>query len=466
MFNSEFYPTPQHVIQLMLGTVDLNGKYVLEPSAGKGDIVDYCAGAGASVAACEVNADLAKIVASKCRFLKHDFLEVKADEVSHIDYIIMNPPFSNADRHILHAWEIAPDGCEIIALCNNETLENRFTRTRSRLGSLVANYGHSSNIGDVFSEAERTTGIDIGLVHLFKPANTNTFEGFFDESEDEVEEQYNAIMPYNAVRDAVQRYVAACRLFEHVAENAVQMNDLVGVFGCQKLTMAIKQDDKDTTVSSFKKELQKNAWLWVFNKLNMQKYLTESLKKEINAFVEKQQNVPFTMKNIYRLLEMVVGTHGSRMERAMVEVFDKLTMHHAENRYNIEGWKTNSHYMVNQKFILEWVVESNWGQPSIRYNGNAAKVDDLVKSLCYLTAQKYEQGDTLYNLFSAKRTSDANGTTNFEYKDWGTWYEWGFFKVKVFKKGTLHAQFLDKKVWELFNRAVAKAKGYQLPQNI
>jgi ribosomal protein L10 len=455
MFNSEFFPTPQHVIQMMIGTTDLNGKHVLEPSAGKGDIVDYCAGHGAFVTACEKNPELAKIVASKSRFLKHDFLDVTADEVSHIDYIVMNPPFSNADKHILHAWELAPDGCEVIALCNWETVNNRFTAARSRLGRIISDYGHSTNIGIVFSQAERTTGIDIGLIHLFKPASTNSFEGYFDESEDEAEQQFNGIMPHNSIREAVQRYVGACQLFDEVAQNAVKMNYLVGEFGLRDLAFSLKENEKDSAIEEFKKKLQKNAWTWVFNKMNMEKYLTESLKKEINVFVEKQTKVPFTMKNIYKMMEIVVGTHGSRMERALVEIFDKLTMHHAENRYNVEGWKTNSHYLVNQRFILEYVATAEWGKCRVIYGrGNAGKVDDLTKALCWLTGKNYADYPTLYSFYQM------------EDKEWGMWYEWGFFKVRVYKKGTLHAQFLDKKVWELFNRAVAKAKGYPLPESV
>jgi len=245
------------------------------------------------------------------------------------------------------------------------------------------------------------------------------------------------------------------------------MNYLVGEFGLRDLAFALKQDEKDSAIEDFKKKLQKNAWTWVFNKMNMQKYLTESLKKEINVFVEKQTKVPFTMKNIYKMMEIVVGTHGSRMERALVEIFDKLTMHHAENRFNVEGWKTNSHYLVNQKFILEWVATPEWGHASIRWNGNSEKVEDLAKALCWLTGKRYEEMDTLRTFFMGKdKGVEVGGRRQLEYKEWGTWYEWGFFKVKVFKKGTLHAQFLDKKVWELFNRAVAKAKGFPLPESV
>ncbi len=465
MFNSEFYPTPDHVIERMIAGLDLNGKNVLEPSAGAGHIVDVLKSYGANVKACERHPDLAKIVESKCHLIENDFFKLKDDQIVQMDFIIMNPPFSNADKHILHAWEIAPAGCEIIALCNYETVVNHYSRHRNQLYQVVKNYGFAEELGEVFSTAERKTNVNIGMIKLFKPSANNSFDGYFDMDDDVEENQYNGIMPYNVIRDVVQRYVGACRLFDSVAENAVKMNDLIGQFNTGKIVFALRQDEKEQSVADFKKELQKQCWLWVFNKMNMQKYLTESLKKEVNLFVEKQQNVPFTMKNVYKMIELVVGTHGSRMEKAMVEIFDKLTMHYHENRYAVEGWKTNSHYLVNKKFILEYVAEHNWGngKPAIRYNGNADKMNDLHKALCYLTATQYDAENTLQKLFDG--VSYKDNTKIYDYKEWGVWYDWSFFKVKVFKKSTMHVQFKDDKVWELFNRAVAKAKGYPLPES-
>jgi hypothetical protein len=478
--NNQFYPTPFEVILQMVGTIELNNKNVLEPEAGKGDIVDFCLESGAKVTACEYNQDLAKIIAGKCKFLKHNFFEVKPEEVSHIDYIIMNPPFNEADKHILHAWEIAPDGCEVIAICNTETLKNAYSTTRSRLVRAIEDYGHSTKLGNVFSTAERKTDVEVSLIHLFKPSSDSSFEGYFDEEEEVEEDQYNGIMPYNAVREAVQRYVTACKLFDEVAENAIKMNNLVGVFGVPKIALSVKEEDKDTTVTEFRKELQKKAWLWVFKKVNMEKYMTAKLKAEINNFVEKQQNVPFTQKNIYKMFEIVVGTHSSRMERAILEIFDNLTQHYHENRYCVEGWKTNSHYMVNQKFILEHVGHGDWhhGRPHVRYDGNSEKMEDLSKALCYLTGTKYSTSKTLYNFYNQSYETyigedgkKYNKKDEYQrdipiYRDYGKWYDWGFFEVKLYKKNTLHAKFKDKAVWELFNRAVAKAKGFPLPESV
>ena len=59
MFNPEFYPTPADVIELMLQGQEIENKIFLEPSAGKGDIVDYLREYGAkSILTCEINTDL------------------------------------------------------------------------------------------------------------------------------------------------------------------------------------------------------------------------------------------------------------------------------------------------------------------------------------------------------------------------------------------------------------------------
>ena len=49
MFNPDFFPTQPDVAALMLDPLDLRGKTVLEPSAGKGDLVRECLTRGAAV---------------------------------------------------------------------------------------------------------------------------------------------------------------------------------------------------------------------------------------------------------------------------------------------------------------------------------------------------------------------------------------------------------------------------------
>src|SRR5690606_8584133 len=136
-----------------------------------------------------------------------DFLDCKSEQISHVNYIIMNPPFSKDMEHILHAWEIAPEGCQIVSLCNTETLSNTFSRGRRSLKYVVESNGVSESLGNVFQDAERKTGVDVSMVTLFKPivSENYNFEGFLSE-EEENDPQGNGIMPYNEIRDIVQRY--------------------------------------------------------------------------------------------------------------------------------------------------------------------------------------------------------------------------------------------------------------------
>lgn len=48
----------------------------------------------------------------------------------------------------------------------------------------------------------------------------------------------------------------------------------------------------------------------------------------------------------------------------------------------------------------------------------------------------------------------------------GEWFDFGFFKVKGFKKGTGHFKFKDRDVWALFNQRICKIKGFPLPEAV
>ena len=464
MFNEDFFPTPKEVIERMLFGYIIEGKVILEPSAGKGDIVDYLKINGAAnVISCENNEDLRKILATKCSIICNDFLTVTSNMISHIDMMIMNPPFSVDEKHILHAYEIAPAGCVILSLCNFTTVDNPYTQERKRLKRIIEENGSYENWGDCFSNAERKTNVEIAFVKLQKPGvNYNTeFEGFY--LSEEKEDQENGIMSYNFVRDLVNRYIGVVKIYDEQLEAAVKMNNLTSGFFSTKMGMTITENGKVVSRNEFKKEMQKAGWNFIFNKMNMQKYSTKGLKEDINKFVEKQTSVPFTMKNIYLMLEIVIGTAESRMDKAILEVFDKLTTHYHDNRFNVEGWKTNSNYLVNQKFILDWMVESNWGNGMrIKYSSsNAEKVEDFNKALCFITGRNYDEIGSMYNFFSRELPGNKYPREYMKF-DFGVWYEFGFFKVKGYKKGTMHFEFLDTDVWGKFNQHVARLKGYPL----
>jgi len=503
MFNQDFYPTPPEVIATMLQGVTINNKIILEPSAGKGDIIDYLNFNGCDeVLFCEINEDLQKIIQNKGKFLTADFLALDSAAISHIDLIVMNPPFSKDTQHILHAFNIAPAGCKIITLCNAQTYLNPYAQNRKELKQIIDTYGSFENLGNCFATSERVTGVEIGLIVINKAGEksdySKEFEGFF--LDDEEEPQGDGIMSYNLVRDLVNRYIESIKIFDRQLEEAERMGNLTKGYFSVQIGMTITDKDKPIQRAEFKKEMQKSGWSFIFSKMNMKKYATKGLKEDINSFVETQQQIPFTMKNIYHMLNIVVGTTSERMNRAAVEVFDKVTAHYHENRYGVEGWKTNSHYFLTRRFIFPNVVKQDWGNrmKSTRhesYSANYELLEDLVKVLAYQNGDNYDKmlsfDDYLRYSYRLKDSAgnyildpyfdfpvflgysdldkaesalkNHHGATIEEIlPEWGKWNDWGYFRFRAYKKGTCHLEFKDAEVWGRFNQKIAEIKGYPL----
>jgi len=463
MYHDELYPTPLHVLEIM--QLDCVGKIVLDPHAGFGNILEYAKTIGAKeIIAIEINERCQSILKDKqIKLIGKDFFNCTAEMISHVDCIYMNPPFSDAHKHILHAWEIAPEGCEIVSLCNWQTIEN-FNRY-GKLSVILKN-GITENIGDVFSTAERTTGIDIGLIKLYKPILSEgaEFEGFFMD-EDEEEEQGIGIMEFNEVRALVNRYVGTMKAFDLMKEEVENVNRLLSGINMSKIDLQIGYNKSVANKDDFSKTLQKESWKYIFSKMRMDKYVTSGVMKDINKFVETQEKVPFTMKNIYRMFQIIVGTRQNTYNRALEEAIDNFTKHTHENRYKIEGWKTNSGHMLNKKFIVDGMVEEKYNREglSMRYSSYGSdKMDDLIKVLCNITAKNYDNYGRIYNWNSIKnpeygKPNQINILPN-------TWYEWGFFEMKFFKKGTMHIKFKDLNDWYMLNKAYGELKGFSLPE--
>ncbi len=490
LFDRDFYPTPKKVIDEMMSFSDVRGKVVLEPSAGSGNIVDWLKSNGAKgVIACEVNKKLASMLSSKCDIIADDFLSVTSDLISHINMIVMNPPFSADEKHILHAFEIAPGGCEIIALCNSSTISKSSwnSKEREKLLELIRLYGSDEYLGSVFEDAERKTNVSVSCVRIYKPQEESMeFDSYFSLDEEE-EPQADGIITYSFVRDAVSRYCDAVNRFDGVMKASQEINSLTAGIGGSHIKFGAYKESGNNYSNNisreyFKKDLQKSAWLWLFRKFDMNKYVTRGVMDDINRFVEQQQNVPFTMRNIYRMVELIVGTHGQRMEKVLVEAFDKICSFSAENSTAGEKWKTNSDYMINKRFIIPWICDydarfsSLCEKLKVRYS-SSEDINDIVKALCFLTGRSFDECLNLAGFVNQE----------FPQKEWGKWYDWysrktvvtyregaeckdsvivpGFFRIRGYKKGTMHFEFIDENVWMMFNLEVARIKGWQLPQS-
>ena len=466
--DNQFYPTPDEVINTMMLDECVVGKRILEPSAGSGNIVRWLKRNGAAeVVAFELDNNLRRIVAQDCRVIGADFLQSTKEDAAGIDYIVMNPPFRNAHEHINHAFEIAPDGCTIVAICNKNT--TRDTRgDRKKLHEYIARYGSCYDIDKPFINADRKTHCEISLIKLYKPqSDKNEFAGYlFDDTPDNLGNGKEGLITHDIVRECVQRYITAMKGFETVqrlneAQNAAALcpdfaagEDVdvpkIPIRFCASFTTS--GHDGEVTYNVYKKELQKYYWRVIFAHLKMDKYMTTQLREQMDEFIGRNCERPFTMRNIYNMLNTIRQTTGQRMQKAITDAFDYICSLSAKNTTAGEKWKTNANYCVNRRFICDYITEHNSMRPGCvdfsLWNSNYCKIIDITKALCFLTGREFEE------------IGDLRKCTYNNNVKWGDSYEWGFFRCRGYMKGTMHFEFLDEKVWQIFNQTAANGKGW------
>ena len=176
-----FFPTPRNLIEKMLEEYKNKPlpKNILEPSAGKGDIIDYVnkiqnkRQKQSNIYAFEFVEELQDILKSKsnCQLLGNDFMAYRSKKIK-FDLILMNPPFDRGVNHVLHAWEMLGNGGKVIALLNQHTYYNAYNSHRLKLKTLIDNFGTVENLGTFFDEkAERKARVGVVLITLNKKEN-------------------------------------------------------------------------------------------------------------------------------------------------------------------------------------------------------------------------------------------------------------------------------------------------------
>ncbi|QYK83484.1 hypothetical protein IBG34_23765 (plasmid) [Aeromonas media] len=125
----------------------------------------------------------------KLNVVGSDFLNFNSP--TQYSHILMNPPFSVACQHVLHAWRLLHGG-ELVAIVNAETLKNPFSKERQLLAKLLED--HSGSPVEYLQEAfmsedtQRVTNVEIAIIHLVKQGTGQS--GFIDDLRREVDQKW------------------------------------------------------------------------------------------------------------------------------------------------------------------------------------------------------------------------------------------------------------------------------------
>lgn len=462
MFDAEFYPTPRSVAHKMLAKVSREAKYFLEPSAGKGDLAeairnDYMGRNARKIDCIEQSPELVSVLLGKgLNVVGYDWLDYRG--VSYYDAVLVNPPFSNGDEHLLKAWDFLHDG-EIVCLLNEETIKNPHTSARKRLAQIIADHGSVEYLGDCFSTAQRKTNVKVAMVYLRKVAEDDTLDLWSRETEEkEVDDSLAGDSNLLAIRDQLsnmQHYYDQAnehmlKAFQHLRKAAYFMNaNGISAKDDYAEMAKIAFSNINHARAEFAQKHRGDAWKQVFEKMEFRKWLDKKQTEEFIRDVERTGNVPFTKENIKGTLLNVYDQRKKLFEKSVANVFDSLTKFYKGNTNHIEGWKTNDNYKVNQKLIFPYGCSHSYGSFNLYYRQNEIDVySDLDRVLAVLNGDDFNYilkiGDAMRDDFDRRP---------------GPWKcDSEYFDIQYFMKGTVHLKFKDVKLWEKFNTTAAAGK--------
>lgn len=475
MLPKEFYPTPKGLLDKIVADIDWKMiQSVLEPSAGKGDIADYIKEKykcqtyhdNLDIDCIEIDESLRRILKGKeLRVVHDDFLTFHT--FKHYDLIIMNPPFSDGAKHLLHALSLQKDGFGIICILNAETIKNPYTNERkdlvSRLGKMNAEIEYMEG---QFLSAERPTGVEIAVIKVFVPEKENESHIFEDLRKKAYQESFHEdvtdLAPNDFIKAIVQKYnietEAGIRLIlEYKAMVPHILQDLKDSSYSRPI-LEMKICDRKLSTNTFIREVRRKYWTALFNNPKFTGSMTSNLADKYYNQVAELTDYDFSEYNI-RTIQVEMGKNLIRgIEDCIMELFDKLSHQYAysdELRNNIHyynGWKTNKAWYINKKVILPYMNAFNsWNgrfDPDYQVKSQLA---DIEKALNYLDGGLTDGRDLELWLRHAAETGQ---TRKIQLK---------YFYVTFYKKGTCHIEFINEDLLKKLNIFGSRQKRWLPP---
>lgn len=457
MFNKNFYPTPIELVERMIEKFSFcsysNG-IVLEPSAGKGDIIEVLNNKcpDIEIHSVEKEEDLRVILSSKkTELVGKDFL--KFVPTVEYDGIIANPPFDNGDLHLLKMIQIAENQYEstrIVCLLNAETIKNPYSNSRKVLLEKLEKYNADIEyIENAFSNAERKTNVEVALVS-FTVNNLKEYKSYyeyiFSKCERKVEEstttELSTVLLKNELGFSLDEIDRLILMYNKTIELNNKYKDIV----IQMESLDSYLSEKEDIYVGFTKEVKSNKeitvkfWRELLLTDKFSKYLTEKSRTSLYNKIKQLGSIAFTKENIENVLLSLIRNVENIFTEVIVDFFKEVTSYnmneYSKNIHYYNGWKTNSGYLMNSKIILPTYVSYYW---TTDYNEQGNGTRDLD----YKIVTKMNEFKRVLSILNGGKES-----SDFKLVDFST-FENELLKFKVFKKGTIHIWFKD---LDLLNR--------------
>ncbi len=475
--NEDYYPTPESFLKEITEGMDWeNIEYVLEPSAGKGNIVEHVItckkdhgfrgqwlNSRVDIDCIEIEPELRAILKDKgFRIVHDDFLTFHT--YKHYDLIFMNPPFSVGARHLLKAIEVQSlTGGGIICILNAATIKNAYTRERQELAQNLEHYkAEIKYYENAFGVAENPTDVECVVVKMIVPAperHTTIFETLREKEYEEFEKkrETSELAESDIVRAFVAQYNRELEWGLRLYDELLDMNSkaLDGKGLLQLHIGEYSHNREDFSVNGYVKMMRYKYWRKFFAEPIFYRRLTSNLAQEYTSQVNRFAEVDFSLWNIKTVQEEIARTLIKGVEDCIVELFDELSHKHSwseeldlGNVHYYNGWKSNSSWKINRRVVLPLQAFDENRFLHINREYALSKVLDIEKVLNYLDSGETEEinaSDRLSSCF------EAGITRNIPLK---------YFTVTFFKKGTCHITFTNERLLKKLNIFGSQSKGW------
>lgn len=420
--------------------------------------------------------EISRLKNTDVHIVHDDFLTF--DSRKRYSLILMNPPFSSGDRHLLKAIEIQnQSGGEIRCILNAETLRNPYTQRRqllvSKLQELKADV---TFVADAFKGAERKADVDIAIVKVSIPAPKHASE-FFERLREaaQIPDEPLEDVTDLTVADFMERIVAQFNvevdaglalIREYRAMQPYILRDFGGNdrYNSPNISLVVGAGDRNSTVSSneYLRLTRKKYWTALFTNKEFVSQLTSNLQKHYRNTVESMAAYDFTLFNIQQVMVQMNAKMGQGIQDTILALFDKMTVEHCwthdydGNKHYFSGWATNKAHKINRKVILpvSGSIAENIINKDTRYrqlDEAESVISDIEKVFEYLDGNMTAHVDLHGVLENAFLTGNNR---NIRCK---------FFSVTLFKKGTMHITFHDQRLVDRFNIYCCGKKGWLPP---
>ncbi|MDR2170651.1 MAG: DUF4942 domain-containing protein [Planctomycetaceae bacterium] len=467
MFDREFYPTPSDLAFKMARKLNINREsIVLEPSAGNGILIECLLKVSdyykIDVDAIEIDPELRSILKGKeIRVVHDDFLTF--DSLKRYDAIIMNPPFSDGDKHLVKALSLLKPGGRCVCLLNSSTLNNPYSNLRKTVKDQLEDWDASIEIiPNAFAAADRKTNVEIAFVYVQRPKTTEQFSLILDNlQKDELNDVQSVSISANPLIDAdpIRAAIIRCRLEQKAGLKLLDEYKIL-----KSYLMEISPDQYSlhcgdvfqihVTPNEYIKMIRRKYWEMLFKLPAFNKQMTSSMLSELHSELFRFEDYDFSDYNItalrYELSQKIVAN----IEKEIISLFDEFSRQYSytnefsKNIHYYNGWKTNKAWKINKKIILPLQPYTNWN--SLRYEFGQ-KMRNIDRALAFLDGGKstfQEANDIIEKAVKSGITKNI---------------DLGYITIDIFKKGTVHIRFNDDKILQRFNIFGSQHKNWLPP---